>query len=222
MRFHRSRLASALCLAALLLLPAPPAAAETQKTEEPAAAVVPAESSPAVTENTSASPPPSGESEDADRLSFMAEPEHAPVKTEAPSAFGLLLRTVGALCLIVGLVFGAGWGLKRFGGTRFAAPRADVPALAVLSTVTLGDRRSLAVVRFGERTLLVGSTAQAITLLAEEEAEEPRETLTPPARSVADMLKQDATGSFSEELTLAHGRLAPAAPAWERRDGGEG
>jgi flagellar protein FliO/FliZ len=116
---------------------------------------------------------------------------------QAPSAIGLLLRTIGALLLIVGLIVAAAWGMKRFGGARFGAPKADAPDLAVLNSIGLGERRSLAIVRFGERTLLIGSTPQAVTLIAENHA------VTPRAQSVAEILNQSTTNSFADELSVA-------------------
>lgn len=134
--------------------------------------------------------------------------------SEAPSVVGLLTKTIGALLIIVGLIFGVGWVSKRYGATRYGVANGAKPALAVLSNVSLGERRSLSVVKFGARTLLIGSTAQAITLLAEEDAEQDYEESVassqtmPPARSVADMLKQsEAAPHFAAELQAAQKQL---------------
>jgi flagellar biosynthetic protein FliO len=116
---------------------------------------------------------------------------------QPPSAVGLLLRTVGALLLIVGLIVAAAWGMKRFGGARFGAPKEDAPELAVLNSIALGERRSLAIVRFGQRTLLLGSTAQSITLLAETHDPAPR------FQSVADILNETSSATFADELSTA-------------------
>ena len=151
-----------------------------------------------------------------ERLPFMDE-EQRSANAEAPSTMGLLARTFGALLLIIGLIVAAAYGMRRFGGARFGAPRQDAPELSVLTSVALGDRRSLAVVRFGERTLLVGSTAQAITLLATGLPE--NEMATPPVRSVADILKEDEASSFAEELSLSSQRLAHAEDSWSEHGG---
>ena len=159
-----------------------------------------------------------------ERLPFLAHEEE---EREAPSAGGLLLRALGALLLIVGLIVAAAWGMKRFGGGRFGASEADAPALRVLTSVALGDKRSLAVVRFGGRTLLVGSTAQSLTLLAEDDAAIDEDALSAalPARSVAELLEDEITEgalvfpapeavphSFAGELSIARQRYAaPAA-----------
>jgi flagellar biosynthetic protein FliO len=132
---------------------------------------------------------------------------------EAPSAVGLLFRTVGALLLIVGLILAAAWGMRRFSGGRFMNKDGDAPQLAVLSTVPLGDRRSLSVVRFGERTLLLGSTQQAITLLASDSQDEDLHAGVV-RRSVADLLDDDETNNFDEELARAEQFLPGQTVSW--------
>ena len=155
---------------------------------------------------------------DSDRLTFMNDTSGA-ATPEAPGTGGLLLRTLGALILIVGLIAGVGFALRRFGGARFGSATEDAPALAVLNSVALGDRRSIAVVRYGARTLLIGSTQQAITLLADSDQDLDAEALTQPgARSVADMLEHDddplalhSAPSFSRAMTQADSRFAVSA-----------
>jgi flagellar biosynthetic protein FliO len=142
-----------------------------------------------------------------DRLPFMAGNERESHE-QPPTASGLLLRTVGALLLIVGLIVAAAWGMKRFGGARFGTPKENAPALAILNSLSLGERRSLTIVRFGDRTLLLGSTAQSVTLLAEAENDDfvPPESITL-ARSVADILNDDKPANFSQELFSANEHL---------------
>jgi flagellar biosynthetic protein FliO len=137
-----------------------------------------------------------------DRLPFMVANE--PESREQPaSASGLLLRTLGALALIVGLIVVVAWGMKRFGGARFGTPQENAPPLVVLNSLSLGDRRTLTIVRFGDRTLLLGSTSHAVTLLAETEPDD----FPPLARSVADILNDEPPAAFSEELFSATAHL---------------
>jgi flagellar biosynthetic protein FliO len=138
-----------------------------------------------------------------ERLPFMAGNE-SDSHEQAPSATGLLLRTLGALLLIVGLIVAAAWGMRRFGGARFGAPTENAPPLVVLNSLSLGERRSLTIVRFGDRTLLLGSTAHTVTLLAEADADEP----APEPRSVAEILNDDQPAVFSHELMNATTKLA--------------
>lgn len=180
------------CVAPLRAAPAPsptPAASVVQTL--PAAQTPPAQ--------------PATPSVESDRLPFMAEEQRA---SDPPSAAGLLARTFGALLLIVGLIVAGAWGLKKFGGARFGAAAEDAPPLRVVSTVPLGDKRSLAVVRFGTRTLLVGCTPQAMTLLAEEKLTDEGNRADgagnePPFRSVADLLSSDDPDAFAAELAQA-------------------
>jgi len=151
-------------------------------------------------QTTSATPTPEPLATDQanDRLPFMAETARENQES-APSTGGLMLRTLGALLLIVGLIIAAAWGMKRFGGARFGKAAEDAPQLAILNTVALGDKRSVAVIRFAERTLLIGSTAQSITLLAESTNEPVLSDLP----SVAEMLGETSAITFADELSAA-------------------
>lgn len=185
------------CLLMLLtaLLCAAPAAGQAGLPAPPATQAVTAAAQPAT--------PPSRATDE--RLPFM-EPARYENGAEAPSATGLLARTFGALLLIVGLLAALAWGLRRFGGAHLGASNEDAPELTVLATISLGDRRSLSAVRFGDRLLLLGSTAQAITLLAAQ-GSRPRH-LPPPRRSVADLLAADEPRPFEQALNRASERLA--------------
>jgi flagellar biogenesis protein FliO len=157
--------------------------------------------------------------ENYERLPFMTQtPDTA--EEAAPSAGGLLLRTTGALLLIVGLIVATAWGLRRLGGKNFGNADDQAVELTLLGTLTLGDRRQLSAVRFGDRLLLIGSTAQAITLLAARD-ERPRSYI-PPMRSVADLLAEEhpqkpAQANFERALALADERLKQQANTGVKR-----
>lgn len=140
--------------------------------------------------------------ENYDNLPFMQSKENQPANSNSSTAssLGMMMRTVGALALIIGLIVFAGWGVRKFGGGRFGLNNSKEDSkLAVLSTVPLGNNRSLAVVRFGEKTLLIGSTQQSFTLLATED--EDYLTDTQPVRSVSELLKDET--NFDMELINA-------------------
>lgn len=140
--------------------------------------------------------------ENYDNLPFMQSKENQPASSNSSTAssLGMMMRTVGALALIIGLIVFAGWGVRKFGGSRFGLNNSKEDSkLAVLSTVPLGNNRSLAVVRFGEKTLLIGSTQQSFTLLATED--EDYLTDTQPVRSVSELLKDET--NFDMELVNA-------------------
>lgn len=145
-----------------------------------------------------AAPVSTPEKQEDDKLAFMNTPERDP-RESAPGAGGLLLRTFAALLLIVGLIVAAAWTLKRLGGARFGTPKDNAPELAVLNSLSLGDKRSLSIVRFAGRTILLGSTAQSLTLLAEIDVEERQ----PVSRTVAELLCDDESQSFADELLSA-------------------
>lgn len=146
-----------------------------------------------------------------ERIPFMQTNE--PAENNESGSGGLLLRTLGAMLLIVGLIFFGAWGLKKFGfGNSKAGADDDAPDLTVLSSVSLGSGRTISTVRFGERVLLVGSTAQTFTLLAGESEND--STLSAKPRSVAEMLAQE-TESFADELESAEVNLTNWTPAGE-------
>lgn len=142
---------------------------------------------------------PMGEDE---RINFMVERESGQ-NASAPSSGGLIVRTLGAMCLIVGLIFAVAWGLKKFGLVQFGKQNEESQDLAVLSTVSLGANRTLSIVKFGRRTLLVGATPQSIALLATENG---GQQIAP--RSVADLLADNEEVVFENELANVEFRLA--------------
>lgn len=138
--------------------------------------------------------------ENSDRLPFMQN--RTQKKYEPPSTGSLLLKTLGAMILIVGLIFAGAWVLKKLGyGAIKSLDSEDTPALAILSKVSTGNGQTLSIVKFGERTLLIGSTQNSFDLLAEE-----NETHQEP-RSVAEMLADEEI-SFQKQLENAQENLA--------------
>lgn len=131
-----------------------------------------------------------------DRLPFM-QSEQTAIAPAEPSNAGLMLKSFGAMFLIVGLIFFSAWGLKKFGFGKFSKnDSSDAHALSIVSSLSIGTNCSLSVVQFGQRTLLVGSTPQSFTLLADE-TNEP-EFSAANSRSVAEMLAEET--SFADEL----------------------
>jgi flagellar biogenesis protein FliO len=144
-----------------------------------------------------------------DKIAFMQTDSVQPQSSEGISTGGLIIKTLGAMLLIVGLLFFGAWGLKKtgFGGLKSATP-ADAPELTIVSSVTVGNGRTISTVKFGNRTLLVGSTAQSFTLLADG-PEDDSFSHTAAPRSVADMLAaEEAEESFNKEFMNADALLA--------------
>lgn len=136
------------------------------------------------------------------------------VNVPPPSALGLVVRTIGALLLIVGMVFGAAWLLRRFDLLPFNNTKDEANGLKVVSTIRLGERRALSVVKFGEKMLLIGSSPEGLTLLSEQEDE-----IAVPAsqpnnpRTVTDLLSRGSEQNFEREFA----RAATPTTVWSGR-----
>ena len=99
-----------------------------------------------------------------------------------------ILTTAGYLFLLLGVIFLAYWLLKRFGVPGALTSGRGGPRL--LSRLMLGNRQSVAVVRYRDKDLLLGVTEHNITLLSEAGADPDQD---PPApKSFAAMLKRNA------------------------------
>jgi len=73
-----------------------------------------------------------------------------------------ILRVTASLLLIVGLLFALAWVARRGGWLRTAAGRGG---LRISAMQRLGARASLAIVEVEDARLVLGITAQQITLL---------------------------------------------------------
>jgi len=86
-----------------------------------------------------------------------------PVQAVAAGGTLSMLRVCAALLLVLGLVFGASWLLRRvrvFGG-------GPAPTLGVVAQISLGARERAVVLRVGERQVLLGVAAGNVRLLTE-------------------------------------------------------
>jgi flagellar biogenesis protein FliO len=151
-----------------------------------------------------ASVEPLGENEP---IPFMRSEQTA--EAEEPSSAGLLLKTIGSMVFIIGLIFVGAWGAKKLGYGNKKVGSADGAQLSVLTSVSLGNGRTVSAIQFGQRVLLVGSTPQSFTLLAEEDGEDSPEQIVP--RSVGELLAED-TPAFRSELKHAESRLNSFIP----------
>ena len=193
-----------------------PATAQSQTSTQASPQASTQASTPAVTSSLGANTNAPTNSADYERLPFMQQ-SPAESSSEAPSAGGLLLRTFGALLLVLGLLVAAAWGLRRFGGGTLAGGSREDVDLSVLATLPLGERRSVSAVRFGDQLLLLGATAQTVTLLAKTTRPVPVTAAAQPRmRSVAELLAEDAPPhpvppNFERALLLAKEQLAEAS-----------
>lgn len=74
-----------------------------------------------------------------------------------------MLRFAGSLVLVLGLLGGLLWGLKRMqSGVRLGAGSRQ---LRVIEAVSVGPRQKIVLVRVGEREVLVGVSPAQLTAL---------------------------------------------------------
>jgi flagellar protein FliO/FliZ len=97
-----------------------------------------------------------------------APPAQAQVSVPAPQpmaaapAAGSLIQTILALCLVLGLLAGLAWFMKRYG------PKAQAGAAHVklVGTLNLGGRERIMVVEVGDQWIVVGASPGRINALA--------------------------------------------------------
>lgn len=147
-----------------------------------------------------------------DSIPFMNKQAEAPAVQ--PGSMSIWLKTAGSVILILGLLFVGTWVVKKTGLAGMIATTSDQsPELKILASVSPKSGQTISVVRFGDRTLLVGSTAQSFTLLADNEdadfeaddqSQIPFEYSGKPV-TVSDMLAKE--GTFENEFQAASNNL---------------
>ncbi len=83
-----------------------------------------------------------------------------------------ILRVIGSLLLVFGLLGGLLWGLKRL-QTLNVRPGLPGRRLEVLENLSLGPRQKIALVRVGDNHVLLGLSPGQITSLGQWPAGEP-------------------------------------------------
>ncbi len=120
---------------------------------------------------------------------------------------GLVIRMVLSLALVL-LLLWAGTTLVRRGGGHTGTPR-----LRAVARTSLGRTTSVAVVRVGERALVLGVTEHQVTLLAEADPAqfpEPGARRTSPAGGAAPASGSPREIPPLEDSALAGSVLSPA------------
>jgi flagellar protein FliO/FliZ len=176
-------LAASLCFYAL------PAAAQKD--------AVPAASAPAATDITPPAAAPvaaataAAPSPEQQAALAGARPAAGPVTpAAAPSAVGSLLQTVLALAVVLGLLVGLAWLLKRF-GPRHITGGTTVKLVGALS---VGARERILVIEVGEQWIVVGASPGRMNALSTMPRQETPEglnaTTTVPTANFAEWFKQ--------------------------------
>ena len=89
------------------------------------------------------------------------------------------LRAAGALILVLGIILGLAWLLRRYGGSIGLRPGAAASDLRIVEWKTIDVRRKLAVIRWDgrEHLLVLGPAGDCV--IAHRSASEPASTLAP-------------------------------------------
>ena len=106
----------------------------------------------------------------------MPDPVTGAAGTVAATAPGIGLATVAlhtalALLAILAVIFAGFWLLRRYGSKFGLGPAGRGGMLRLMAHLTLGPRKSIIVVRFLDKDLVLGVTDQTITLLTEGKAD---------------------------------------------------
>ena len=89
-------------------------------------------------------------------------------RAAATSPTATLLRALGSLAIVLGLMMLAAYLFKRYGSRLTGAGPTDrADTIRIVSTKLLGGRRSLMLIRVRGQTLLLGVTPQSINCLTE-------------------------------------------------------
>jgi flagellar protein FliO/FliZ len=89
-----------------------------------------------------------------------------------PSMGTAVFRMIGSLALVIALFFAAAWIFRNM--HRFKAAGANQRKLQVLEGKSLGPRQAVYVVAYEQQRLLIGASAQGLTLLTHLPEGEPQ------------------------------------------------
>jgi flagellar protein FliO/FliZ len=96
-------------------------------------------------------------------LVFTVGAETAAGQVAVPSMGVAVFRMVGSLALVIALFFAGAWIFRNM--HRFKATGTNQRKLQVLEGKSLGPRQAVYVVAYEEQRLLIGASAQGLTLL---------------------------------------------------------
>jgi flagellar protein FliO/FliZ len=91
--------------------------------------------------------------------------------THAASTGGSIVRTIVGLFVVIAVIYGIAWVLRRYKGGR--GSKASGTALSSVATLPLGQNRALSLVRVGRDLVLLGIAEGSVTAIrrySEEEA----------------------------------------------------
>jgi len=171
-------------IARALLLSLALAAGMASAADTGAAAPAPAAATPAPAAPVAAVPAPIA------APAIAAAPAPAPAPAAAapsPSSAGSLLQVVFGLLVVLGLLAGALWFLKRMGGGRFAPGS----VVKIVGGVSVGNRERVMVVEVADQWIVIGvAPGRVNTLASMPRQEQPAAHAAPGVPNFSAWLKQ--------------------------------
>lgn len=137
---------------------APPVAALPGDAAVPAVSAEPAEAAAAAV--TAATPAPSTTTT-APAITPMRPPPQVALPASSGSGAAGLLQTIFALLLVLGLLIGLAWLLKRYG----PKPGGGLANLRVVGALNIGGRERIIVVEVGDQWIVVGAAPGRVNAL---------------------------------------------------------
>jgi flagellar protein FliO/FliZ len=131
-------------------------------------------------------------------LIFLASAHaHAQAPDPVPPDLGSsLMQLVGGLIIVVGLLLGTLWLIKRLSGPRGAAS-----GLKVLGAAAVGTRERVVLVELADKVLVLGVTQNSVNTLHTLDAEEFRKSAGAPPQASATSFQ----GWFARALERRRG-----------------
>lgn len=115
------------------------------------------------------------------------------------SAAPSLFKLISALVIVIACIYAGVYLLKRLMGKKYSGNRQS-NLLEVLETTYIGPKKTISLVRVADRAVLVGTSENQISPLAELDAEET-------ARILADACLEEETESFKKVFKTALTKL---------------
>ncbi len=93
-------------------------------------------------------------------------------------SWGGYFQAIGVMCILLAVLWGAVWVVRRYGKFNFIPSPSALPrdALKMEGQLPLGPKKGLVVIRFLDRRLLLGITEQNIILLKDTGLHDERDT----------------------------------------------
>jgi flagellar biosynthetic protein FliO len=87
-----------------------------------------------------------------------------PTEPSAPVTDFPVLRTIGGFALVISLILIAFLAARKI-APQYFSKRASENSLKMIETISMGEKRSIAIIQVGDKRLLLGNTPHQITVL---------------------------------------------------------